>query len=78
MKVLKNLGDGILKFVGATKEGVGFKLGDDIKDVAKTLKCSSQEDKSGDELKRQLAREQEERDNKLIELLKQIEFNTRG
>lgn len=68
MKILKNIGDGILKLSPFKGEGIFECLGQ--------LKCKGEELK-GDDLKREIAREQAERDEKILELLKQIEENTR-
>lgn len=71
MKILKNIGDGILKCIFPFRQA-----GKDICDCMGQLKCKGEELK-GDDLKRQLAKERAERDERLIELLKQIEENTR-
>lgn len=71
MKILKNIGDGILKSIALFKP-----VSCDVFECFGQLKCKSEE-LDGDNLKRQLAQEQAERDERLFELLKQIEENTR-
>ena len=78
MSFFKNLGDGIIKFCSASKQLLGFKLADDVRDVAGELRCSQDADGlEGDKLKRELARRQQERDETIIRLLEQIEKQTR-
>lgn len=74
MNILKNIGDGILKSLSPFKQ-----QSEGVFECLKEVKCDeSDQDLKWDDLKRELAIEKERRDERLIELLKQIEENTRG
>lgn len=79
MKIFRNIADGFVKFISNVSDSVGFKLCDDAKDVFGTLKCVGHEDQlSGEKLRKKLAKEQMERDERIIALLEEIESHTRG
>ena len=78
--MFKQLADGILKFFKSAKESFCLSLCEDTREVAKVLKTTQKDkydDLEGDNLKREIAKDKEKRDDEMLELLKQIEENTR-
>lgn len=75
MRVFYNIADGFVKFFKGFKEGSVLSFCDDAKEIFGTLKCSGQDiyGKSGDALRRQIAKEQAERDMQKIQLLQEID-----
>lgn len=71
---LKILGNGLLKCLSPFKQA-----GEEVCKSLGEFRCSGEDnDKTGDDLKRQIAIQQEERDEEILKLLKRIEENTRG
>lgn len=73
MNFLKIIGNGLLKCLSPFKQA-----GEEVCKSLGGLRCSDNgNEKTGDDLKRQIALHQAERDEEIIKLLKQIKENTR-